>query len=246
MTKACLVGILLLLLGGVGLAQQAGFKDLTSVQSRVPAEHVPGPPLGACPTVKTHVQNGALTPALGAEKQDAVEFTIDSVSPLHIGGNFTATVRLKNIGTQPLLIPWETDGERVTRVSEDGQKESYQATDIALILKSPGQRPAWLDASAVLFAHPEVKASYLEVPPGQWAEIKINGKLACGEEELPCGKIAPEKNATLTAWWYERELTHQVHDCNEDHGNFVIREMDAKPLPVTVSATPAEKKSKEK
>lgn len=244
MTRTCLVGIFLLVLGGAGLAQQAGLKDLTTVQSRVPAEHVPGPPLGACPTVKTHVLNGTSTRAVGAERQNTVEFTIDHVSPLHIGGDFTATVRLKNIGAQPLWVPWETDGEQVTRVSDDGQKESYEVADIALILKSAAQpRPAWLDASAALFAHPQVQSSYLEVPPGQWAEIMIKGKLACGEEELPCGKITPERNATLTAWWYQRELTHQVHDCNDDHGNTVIREMDSKPLPVTVSAAaPARKK----
>lgn len=247
MTKACLVGILLLLLSGIGRAQQAGFKDLTAVQMRVPAEHVPGPPLGACPTVKTHVLNGAPAPAVGAEKPDAVEFTIDNVSPLHIGGDFTATLRLKNMGTQPLFVPWETDGERVTQVSEDGQTESYEVADIALILKSAAQpRPAWLDASAALFAHRDLKSSYLEVPAGQWAEIKVKGKLECGEEELPCGKIVPGKNSTLIAWWYERELTHQVHDCNDDHGNTVIREIDSKPLPVTVGAAPAEKKSEEK
>jgi hypothetical protein len=237
---------LLLCLAEVGWAQQAGLKDLTVVDSRVPADHVPGPSIGSCPTVKTNITRGTRTPADGSVPgKDPVELTVAEVSPLHIGGNFTATVRLKNDGTEALAIPWETDGERVTRISESGQEESYEAADIALILKSADgkQKIVWLDAGGVLFAHPELKSSYLELQPGQWADVKIKGKLACAQEDLPCSKIGPDPHGLLTAWWYQRELTHQVHDCNDDHGNTVIRELDSKELPVVVHAAAAQKPS---
>jgi hypothetical protein len=227
----------------LGWAQQAASKDLTIVDSRVPADHVPGPSLGACPTVKTNITRGTRTPGDGSSPPDAspVELTVAAVSPLHIGGNFTATVRLKNTGSKALTIPWETDGERVTRISESGQEESYEAADIALILKSADgkQKIVWLDAGGVLFAHPDLKSSYLELAPGRWADVKVKGKLTCTQEDLPCAKIAPDPHGLLAAWWYQRELTHQVHDCNDDHGNTVIRELNSRELPVVVHAAAA-------
>ena len=240
----CWVGCLLavLLCASAGWAQQAGMKDLSVVDSRVPADHVPGPSIGSCPTVKTNITRGLRKPDENSDPgKDPVTLTIESASPLHIGGDFTATVRLKNQGATALQIPWEADGERVTRISASGQEESYEAADIALILKSADgkQKIVWLDAGGVLFAHPELKSSYLELSPGQWADIKVKGKLTCTQEDLPCSKIVPDPHGLLSAWWYQRELTHQVHDCNDDHGNTVIREMNSKELPVVVHAAAA-------
>ena len=177
-----------------------------------------------------------------------MELTVTEVSPLHIGQDFTATVRVTNTGNKAVPVPWETDGERVTRISESGQEEKYEAADIALILKSADakQRVVWLDGGGVLFGNSDLKSSYLELPPGQWAEIKVKGKLACTQEDLPCAKILPDAHGLMTAWWYQRELTHQVHDCNDDHGNTVIREVNSKELPVVVHAAEAQAAPKTK
>jgi hypothetical protein len=233
-------------LSGLGFAQQAGVKDLTVVDSHVPAEHVPGPSIGECPTVNSGITNPARKPDVGrTTANDSLELSVNKVSALHVGEPFTATVRLKNLGSSTVMVPWETDGERVTRISESGQEENYEATDIALILKSADakQKIMWLEGGGALFAHPDIKTSYLEIPAGQWVDVKVKGTLSCAHEDLPCAKIKPDPHGLITAWWYQRELTHQVHDCNDDHGNTVIRELDSKELPVVVHAAAAPAKS---
>jgi hypothetical protein len=234
-----------LLLAACSFAQSAGSKDLTVNVPQPPQDHLARPAEEVCPSMNTGISDGRETGRVDTAAPQSkmnVEFSIIKISPaeLRINQGFTATVRLKNIGPNTLLFPWETDGESVTRIAAGGEEENYEAVDIALRLRSGTQQiaPVWLKSAGALFAHPEVKSSHIAIKPGQWVDVTMKAQVHCSEG-LPCGKIIPDRHGIMTAWWYERQLTHRIHGCDENYGNFVIRELESKPLQVIVSRAQA-------
>jgi hypothetical protein len=85
---------------------------------------------------------------------------------------------------------------------------------------------------------PDDKSSYLSLEPGNWLEIKLHARVECGLENC-MGEIQPDNKAVLTAWWYQRVLTHRVSGCDETHGSFTVRELDSAPFTVTVKSPSA-------
>lgn len=153
---------------------------------------------------------------------------------LQIGKEFVATVRLKNGGPKPVPIPWTADGEQVERVSPDGGEEEYEVADISFRLESGHERmPIFLDSEGALFAQPENHASYLLLQPGAWVEIKLKASVICGLEDC-LATIQPDDRAALSAWWYQRVLSHRVTGCEEKHGSRTVRQLDSAPFPVVV------------
>jgi hypothetical protein len=222
------------------LAQEIGSRDLT-LAWEAPNDHLPSPLSAACPTVNSTISPGVQSKQPAAKNLDdkSLEFTIAEVTPpeLHIGDDFTATVRLKNIGSAEILLPWQPDGERVVRVSPDGKEEMYEVADVTFRLKTGAKHraPMFLESAGALFAHPEDEASYIKLDPGRWVDVKLKGVLTCGLPECPDDAV-PDDHAVLTAWWYQRILTHKVEGCNEDHGSSVVRQLDSAPRSIVVLA----------
>ena len=225
-------------LSAVALGQSAGTKDLTLDSPQPPSDHLPRPSTEACPQVNTGISDGSSGRTAKTVSSD-LELSIPKVTPpvLHMGEVFTAIVRVKNVSTNEISLPWEANGESVARVGNGADQEEYEAVDIALRLKSGTNQkaPVWLNTSGALFAHPEVQSTYVVLKPSEWVDVKLRGKVECGHEGLPCGKIVPDKRATLSAWWYQRQLIHSIHGCDENYGNSVIRELESKPQQVAVS-----------
>ena len=176
---------LVLGLAGAGAAQQAGYRDLT-ISWRAPEDHIPTPSSALCPSVRSTVSDGdpRQSPAAPGKPGDKLEFTVRQIVPseLHIGDDFTATVRLKNVGVTQVPIPWQTDGEQVVRVSKDGKQEIYEVADVAFRLKTGDKKraPMFLQSEGALFAHPDDHANYLALAPGRWVDIKLKGAVVCG------------------------------------------------------------------
>jgi hypothetical protein len=84
-----------------------------------------------------------------------------------------------------------------------------------------------------VFANPDDHTSYVEISQGQWIEMKLRGTATCAFERCP-GEIVPTDHAVLSAWWYQRVLTHHVSECNEDHGAATVRELTSTPFPVKI------------
>jgi hypothetical protein len=221
-------------------AQQVGSRDLTQ-SWQPPNDHLPSPLSAACPTVNSTISPGSQMPGATPKAIDdkALEFTIAELAPpeLHIGEDFTATVRLKNIGSAEILVPWQPDGERVVRVSPDGKEEMYEVADVTFRLKTGAKHraPMFLESAGALFAHPDDEASYVKLDPGRWVDVKLKGVLTCGLPECPDDAV-PDDHAVLTAWWYQRILTHKVEGCSEDHGSSVVRQLDSAPRSIVVLA----------
>jgi len=216
-------------------AQQVASRDLTSGW-RVPSEHIAIPE--TCDKPRSSVVDGEQAKT-GAAKAKDLELTIVEIAPakLEIGNDFNATVRLKNIATTPVLVPSVADGEQVLHSSAGATEEKYEVGDISfrLMTGKPNGIPIYLNSAGALFANPEDKASYLSLEPGKWLEIKLHARVECGMESC-MGEIQPDSKATLTAWWYQRVLSHRVTGCDETHGSFTVRELDSAPFKVEVTS----------
>jgi hypothetical protein len=217
-----------------GFAQLVASRDLTS-GSRAPSEHIAVPE--TCDKPRSSVIEGDQAKADAGKAKD-LELRIVETRPakLEIGGEFGSTVRLKNVGTTSVLVPSAADGERVLRPSVDGTEEKYEVGDISFRLatgKSHGI-PVYLNSAGALFANPDDKASYIALEPGKWLEIKLHVRVECGMENC-MGEIQPDSKAVLTAWWYQRVLSHRVTGCEETHGSFTVRELDSAPFTVEVT-----------
>jgi hypothetical protein len=215
-------------------AQLVASRDLTSGW-RVPSEHIAIPE--TCDKPHSSVINGDPAKA-GAVKAKDLELTIVETSPakLEIGNDFNATVRLKNNGTVQVLVPSVPDGEQVLRSSANANEEKYEVGDISFRLTTgkPHGVPIYLNSAGALFANPDDKASYIALEPGKWLDIKLHARVECGMEEC-MGEIQPDSKATLSAWWYQRVLSHRVTGCEETHGSFTVRELDSSPFIVEVT-----------
>jgi hypothetical protein len=222
-------------------AQLAASRDLTSGW-RVPSEHIALPE--TCDKPRSSMIDGDQEKA-GTVKAKDLELTIVETSPakLEIGSDFNATVRLTNNGMVQVLVPSVADGEKVLPSTVDGNEEKYEVGDISFRLNTgkPHGIPIYLNSAGALFANPDDKASYLALEPGKWLEIKLHARVECGMEEC-VGEIQPDSKATLSAWWYQRVLSHRVTGCEETHGSFTVRELDSSPFIVEVTE-PAPKKS---
>lgn len=231
-----------LLLRASASAQLVGVRDLTSGW-RVPSEHISVPQ--TCNDSNSSIDADPTSQSPGnAQATKSLELAIVTISParLEIGGDFTATLRLKNIGTQPVLVPSVADGEQLASASADATEEKYEVGDVSFRLLSGKSRriPTFLSSRGALFANPDDHRSYLSLEPGSWLELKLKGTVECGVEEC-LGEIQPDNKAVLTAWWYQRVLTHRVNGCNEAHGSSTIREVDSAPLEVVVQNPPAKR-----
>jgi hypothetical protein len=237
--KSTFAAVLALGLSATCPAQQAGFRDLTSFW-RAPDDHVPPPLSSVCPNVRSTVSDGELVQATPASAEK-LQLTIAEIAPLklRLGKDFIATVRLKNIGTVKILIPWQPDGERVTHVSADGTEEKYEVADVSFRLTASGKKSIAipLHSEGALFAQPGDPATYLTIEPGHWVDVKLKANVACGLDNCR-SDVQADDHAVLTAWWYQRVLTHQVKNCNEDHGAQTVREVDSTPLPIAVRPAP--------
>jgi hypothetical protein len=215
-------------------AQLIASRDLTSGW-RVPSEHIAIPE--TCDKPRSLMTNGDQAKADLAKNKD-LELTIVETSPakLEIGNDFNATVRLKNIGTTAVLVPSIADGEQVLRSAAATTEEKYEVGDISFRLMTGKTHgiPIYLNSAGALFANPDDKASYLALDPGKWLEIKLHARMECGMENC-LGEIQPDSKAVLTAWWYQRVLSHKVNGCEETHGSFTVREVDSAPFTVEVT-----------
>jgi hypothetical protein len=224
-------------------AQLAASRDLTSGW-RVPSEHLAIPE--TCDKPRSSVIDGDQAKA-GTVKGKDLQLTIVATSPpkLEIGNDFNATVRLKNSGTTRVLVPSMADGEQVLRSSPgaNANEEKYEVGDVSFRLTTGGPHgiPIYLNSAGALFANPDDQASYLALEPGKWLDIKLHARVECGMENC-MGDIQPDRKATLSAWWYQRVLSHRVTGCEETHGSFTVREIDSSPFTVEVTA-PTPKKS---
>jgi|SRR5215469_96124 len=238
--RAIILGGALSLLMPASWSQLVASRDITSGWS-VPPEHVPGPPRDACPKVNYSVSPADETKKVSPAEGEHVALEIVQISPrqLIIGEEFTAMVRLKNAGTSTVLVPATADGAQLTGTAGPGgeaqTEEKYEVADVSFRLATGKNHrtPIFLNSPGALFADPNNKNTYVTLAPGNWLEIKLKGTVECGAAKC-LGALEPDSDGVLTAWWYQRVLTHKVSGCEENHGSIDVREVDSAPFRVVV------------
>lgn len=221
-------------------AQMVAFRDLTTGW-RVPSEHVPGPTNDQCPKINYSLSDGEKAGSSKPPKPEGerLELQIVQVSPaqLKIDEEFTATVRLKNAGSGEVLIPATADGAQLSASpgNDSDMEEKYEVGDVSFRLATgkDHRAPMFLSTGGALFADPEDKKTYVSLAPGNWLDIKLRGAVECGAAKC-LGALQSDSDAVLTAWWYQRVLTHRVSGCDESHGSIAVRELDSTPFKVAV------------
>lgn len=225
-------------------AQMVASRDLTTGWS-VPAEHVPAPGKDACPNVQYSVSDGDKGTASKQQTEgERLELKIVEISPpkLRIGADFTATVQLKNTGTTAVLIPATADGGQLTgsaaKALENKTEEKYEVADVSFRLATDKEHrsPIFLTSAGALFADPDDKNTYVALAPGNWLNVKLTGTVECGAAKC-VGGLQPDNDGVLTAWWYQRLLTHRVSGCEENHGSINVRQVDSAPFRVAVRSS---------
>jgi hypothetical protein len=238
MARAIVLSSALCLLVPASWGQLVASRDITSGWS-VPPERVPGPPLDTCPKV-----NYSVSPADGTKKASPAEgervaLEVVQISPpqLTIGEDFTAVVRFKNAGTSPILVPATANGAQLAGDADTvGQtEEKYEVADVSFRLATgkDHRTPIFLISAGALFADPNNRSTYVTLAPGNWLEVKLRGVVECGAAKC-LGALEADSAGVLTAWWYQRVLTHKVSGCEENHGSINVREVDSAPLRVVV------------
>jgi hypothetical protein len=229
-----------------GFGQLAASRDLTKGWS-VPPERVPSPASDSCPQVHTSVSDGETPSSDGASRggktttRESLEFQIVQLSPpqLTIGEPFIADLRLKNTGSAAVLVPGVADGSQLTRSPnsgiEENAEERYEVADVSFRLATDKAHHAaiFLTTIGALFADPDDTKTYVSLAPGNWIDIKLQGTVECGAAKC-LGPLQADSDGVLTAWWYQRVLTHTVKKCDENHGAYTVREIDSSPFKVVV------------
>jgi len=240
MTRAIILCTAFSLLLSAGWGQLVASRDITSGWS-VPPEHVPGPPSDTCPKVNYSVSPADETKKVSPPEGERVELKIVQIAPsqLTIGEEFTAIVEFKNAGTSTVLVPSTADGAQLTGDAGAGgderTEEKYEVADVSfrLVTGKVHRTPIFLNSAGALFADPNNKRTYVTLAPGNWLEIKLKGVVECGAAKC-LGTLEADSDGVLTAWWYQRVLTHKVSGCEENHGSIDVREVYSAPFRVVV------------
>jgi hypothetical protein len=136
-------------------------------------------------------------------------------------------------------VPSTADGAKLSGNAgaggNDPSEEKYEVADVSFRLATgkDHRTPIFLSSTGALFADPNDKSTYVTLAPGNWLEIKLKGVVECGAAKC-LAALQADSNGVLTAWWYQRVLTHKVSGCDENHGSIDIREVDSAPFPVVV------------
>jgi hypothetical protein len=163
-----------------------------------------------------------------------VEFSSVSDTRLVIGRNVEGTIKLKNVGTRPIEIPWSTD----FRTTQNGQDPNFRSWEIGMFrlqLKSAKNGDAELkNTSQVLFSAKLVSGSTLTVRPGEWITAQISFKVEPQEgsyEHLTQGQFE------LSAEWYQTARARRIKDCGLMLGYYSYGgyyQQSSRRIPVTV------------
>lgn len=226
------------------MAQQVAMRDLSKSSWKLPDSRVARVNEN-CTYVDSRIRDGVLVSGIalapeGAEPsaKEAIQLSIVDISPkeLRIEASFVATIRLQNVGTTMVRLPWEIDGNKSLRLSSDGKEESFSAVDILFTLTTghDASTSASLEGGGVLFADPDRNSGFIELKPGQWADLKVGGRAKCSKGGTLCVPFKADNEATMVATWYERVLTRSVSDCKDEHGAFTSRELQSEPFHLPV------------
>jgi hypothetical protein len=219
-TKICEAAFLVLALAASSHAQQIASIDLAhapvaladSDQNQKQNEFTQG-----CGKSVVGFADGVVANDDHEPRKIQIEFITVGDTRLVVGGNVEGTIRLQNVGTKPIQIPWSTD----FRTTQNGPDPTVRAWEVGIYrveLKSEKNSNVELKStSKVLFASKLVSGSTLTVRTGEWITAQISFKVEPREEtyqQLTQGKFEPSVE------WSQSARTSRVKDCGVTLGYY--------------------------
>ncbi len=216
-------------------AQQAGSRDLTSLPAQASA--APEPTVESCPHGRVVSTDGLMISKL----RDKFALSIEDLSSrlIPIGTEFSAAVRLKNISTSSVTIPWGTSLQEVL-AAQSADDLAYETATFSFKIETGVEykRTTELEGLSVLYGSEEKAGSELELSPGQWATVRVRAVARCrwkSQDPAACPGLRPDPKARLTAEWSENAIALKNDSCSIQRGNFAGPRTESRPEIVTLS-----------
>jgi len=177
---------------------------------------------------------------------EKLQLEIVAVDPrlVYDGAAMVVTVRVKNIGDLPVLLPWESNRVEPDIDAKSGDT-SYESASIHLTFGTREDRKhyTYLKGEATLTAAPSNRVQHLELLSGQWADVKFKAAVECASKETwACKQFQADEHAQVTAHWWEWLFTRQEKGCGGMRGAFKSRTLESSPLEVVYVASPSDGK----
>jgi hypothetical protein len=152
-----------------------------------------------------------------APRKIEVEFISVSDTTLVVGSNVEGTIKLKNVGTKPIQIPWNTD----FLTTQNGQDPTVRAWEVGIFrieLKSAKNSDAELKGtSQLLFGSKLVSGSMWTVKSGEWITAQISFKV---EPQAGTHQQVTQGQFELLVEWSQTARTRRVKDCGVTLGYY--------------------------
>jgi hypothetical protein len=240
-SKICESAFLMLLAAVSSQAQQIASVDLAHPPVALADPHLiqQGDEFpGSCGKPGVGFADGVVVNDDHEPRKIEVEFITVSDTKFVIGRNVEGTIKLKNVGTKPIQIPWSTD----FRTTQNGQDPNFRSWEIGMFrieLKSAKNSDAELkNTSQVLFSSKLVSGSTLTVRPGEWITAQISFKV---EPQEGSYEHVTQGQFELSAAWSQTARTRGIEDCGLtpgyfSYGGFYLQSNPR--IPVTVEDEP--------
>lgn len=221
--------LLVLCLASVGLwSQEVGSIDFRTAAREPAWDHpLPQPPADCGTKSNFHHSSGF---AVGLEPLK-IEFVSVKPATLAQGMKFTATIRLRNLGTGPAQIPWNLS-PKDTKSKQDPKHMAYVWGQASVRVDQNGAGREFA-STPPLFADSKNSQYWKTLAPGRSVSITFAVDTECTGKQ-PCPKLEVGE-ATLTAEWMQAEVSTEANGCDVQTAGMIQYELKSDPLNVRIA-----------
>jgi hypothetical protein len=156
----------------------------------------------------------------------------------------TATVRIKNEGHWPVLLPWKTDPVVPANTGGPNDEVTSEQASLRLSLGTQEHRAhgAPLEGNVQFEAVPRSLEQHVRLLQGQWVEVRFKALAQCwlnAADPPLCSEFKTDEHARLTAHYFESLSTSRGEGCKAVSLWKVARRMKSDPIEIDfVAANP--------
>jgi hypothetical protein len=155
-----------------------------------------------------------------------------------------ATVRIRNDGHWPVVLPWQTDPVVPATTGGPDDEVSYEGGTLRLKLGTQKYRNngALLEGEVGLEAVPHSDEQHVRLLRGQWVEVRFRVAAKCwlnAADPPLCSEFKTDEHARLTAQYSEWLFTRRGEGCKAVTSSAQARRIKSDPIEIDfVAATP--------
>ena len=231
--RSVTMALMAALLCGTAMAQEIAKRDLMPAVERKAAEEKAG---DSAPDLKEcgDKYDGLIYADGWVKNRDRGKLVTElaDVSPATFawGDKVTVTLRIRNVGNNPTLIPWATTPSDA-RVGQDPKDSQIDVMNFSATLAVDGREEDVADGDVALYAYQKRAATLLTLLPGNWATIRFSAAIEC--KHVWCKELHPGTRASLRIGTHEFLSTfYERKRCDFVKGTFLFRDLESRDIPV--------------